>query len=69
VRGHDDQVTAFRPCGIDDRLTASAARATIFSARFCTPARQRGCVEVVIVTNENSTIDPTYDVNDASDGP
>jgi hypothetical protein len=28
-----------------------------------------GCVEVVIVTNENSTIDPTYDVNDASDGP
>jgi hypothetical protein len=28
-----------------------------------------GRVEVVIVTNENSTIDPTYDVNDASDGP
>jgi hypothetical protein len=28
-----------------------------------------GRVDVAIVTNENSTSDPTYDINDASDGP
>jgi hypothetical protein len=85
VRGHDDQVTAFRPCGIDDPLIgdAHAPRGPFRRRRLPLPLRARqfsrpafahllvnaGRVEVVIVTNENSTIDPTYDVNDASDGP
>jgi hypothetical protein len=32
-------------------------------------ASTRDGVEVVIATDENSTSDPPYDVNDASDGP